>query len=187
MTLCLNKENTKFRPPPSYSTLSWFLRVDDIFFLQRQRRKKTITDDYCWCFMLLQLTLTPPSWLQLPAYRKRRMAIPVLCALFIVSVHVCGVYACAWAAPVVFGWVGGSSWDSNRCLRNFFWELSWDDLGPGNSFNPIKAAVCLTKFGLVEGSANQPQWNHQSGADQGFCVLLQVTLEMIVIIIVLNK
>lgn len=35
----------------SYCTLSWFLRPDVIFFLQRQRKKNTIIDDPFCCFM----------------------------------------------------------------------------------------------------------------------------------------
>lgn len=114
-----------------------------------------ITSGVLWIdFLEFTLRLTPPSCLELvPAGRKRRMEMLELDALFISSVHVCGV--CVRAGPVVFLRVSGSSWDSNRRLRNFFLEPSWDDVGPGHSLGPIKDTVCLTKFGLVDGSMNQ--------------------------------
>lgn len=68
-------------------------------------------------------------------------------ALFIGSVHVCG--ACAsWASCP---WLGqGQQLRLKQTLEEFFLEPSEDNVGPGNSFSPIKAALGLTKFGLVE-------------------------------------
>lgn len=180
--LCLNKEKTKFglSTAVSYSTLSWFLRLDVIFFLQRERKKNVITDDYFCCFM------NSFSWVHADTHSAILTAADsclqkvkndnsgALCSIYRLCARL--RWVCEWDQLSLVGSVGAAETQTDAWGISFWnhLEMVWDQETVSAQLRLLCVWLNLVWLKNRLTTMKPPQ----NGADHCFCITLEVTLDV---------